>query len=155
VVIDYKFSGGVTPLDKFEEKAKLQLQLYLLAVAEHWGARPVGGIYHPLRATSVRRPRGALLDETVPALSSYRPFPNDLVDSEGLEEMLGEARRRAGEIVARIRSGDIRRDPGPKPGLRNHDVCPPFCEFATICRRDRTPDVEREANVNGERGEGQ
>jgi ATP-dependent helicase/DNAse subunit B len=155
VVIDYKFSGGVTPLDKFEEKAKLQLQLYLLAVAEHWGARPIGGIYHPLRATSVRRPRGALLDEAVPALSSYRPFPNDLVDGEGLEEMLGDARRRAGEIVARIRSGDIRRDPGPKPGLRNHDVCPPFCEFATICRRDRTPDVEREANGNGERGEGQ
>ncbi|HET8639228.1 MAG TPA: PD-(D/E)XK nuclease family protein [Solirubrobacterales bacterium] len=146
VVIDYKFSGGVTPLEKFEEKAKLQLQLYLLAVAEHWGARPVGGLYHPLRATSARRPRGALLSEAVPALSSYQPYNNDLLDGEGMEELLGQARRRAGEIVARIRSGDIRRDPGPAPGLRNHDVCPPFCEFAPICRRDRAPIVEGDAN---------
>jgi ATP-dependent helicase/DNAse subunit B len=147
VVIDYKFSGGVTPLEKFEEKAKLQLQLYLLAVAEHWGAQPIGGLYHPLRATSARRPRGALLDQAVPALSSYQPYKNDLLDGEGMEELLVDARRRAGEIVARIRSGDIRRDPGPGPGLRNHDVCPPFCEFAPICRRDRAPVIEE----NGDR----
>ena len=137
----------MTPLEKFEEKAKRQLQLYLLAVAEHWGAQPIGGLYHPLRATSARRPRGALLDQAVPALSSYQPYKNDLLDGEGMEELLVDARRRAGEIVARIRSGDIRRDPGPGPGLRNHDVCPPFCEFAPICRRDRAPVIEE----NGDR----
>ena len=62
LVIDYKLSGSVTPREKFEEQAKLQLPLYLLAVAEHWGAEPVGGLYHPLRGTSIaaparRRPR--------------------------------------------------------------------------------------------------
>jgi hypothetical protein len=38
-----------------------------------------------------------------------------------------------------MRSGDVRRDPGPRRGLRGHGVCPPFCDFATICRRDRAP----------------
>ena len=60
LVLDYKLSGSVTPREKFEEQAKLQLPLYLLAVAEHWGGEPVGGLYHPLRGTSVRRPRGVV-----------------------------------------------------------------------------------------------
>jgi ATP-dependent helicase/DNAse subunit B len=153
LVIDYKFSGGVTPLGKFEEQAKLQLQLYLLAVAEHWGAQPVGGLYHPLRGTSARRPRGAVLDEVAPELAAYQLFDKDLVDGEGLDAMLEEARGRAGEIVARIRSGDIRRDPGPRPGLRDHDVCPSFCQFAPICRRDRAPIGDQSGNGNGEDGE--
>lgn len=149
LVLDYKLATSVTPREKFEEKAKLQLQLYLLAVAEHWGADVVGGLYHPLRATSARRPRGVVLDEAAAELASYRLYDKDVVDEEGLEELLDEARRRAGEIVARMRSGDIRRDPGPRPGLRGHDVCPTFCEFAPICRRDRAPvrdeDFEMEA----------
>ena len=151
IVVDYKFSGGVTPLDKFEEKAKLQLQLYLLAVAEHWGAQPVGGIYHPLRGTSGRRPRGAVLDEAAPDLAAYRLFDRDLVDADGLDALLEEARERAGAIVARIRAGEIRRDPGPRPGLKDHDVCPPFCQFAPICRRDRAPIGDQ--NGNGEDSE--
>jgi ATP-dependent helicase/DNAse subunit B len=144
LVIDYKLSGSVTPREKFEEKAKLQLQLYLLAVAEHWGADPVGGLYHPLRGTSVRRPRGAVLDEAATGLSSYRLYDKDLVDREGLEELLEQARMRAGEIVTRMRAGEIRRDPGPRPGLRGHDICPTFCQFAPICRRDRAPVSDEE-----------
>ena len=148
LVLDYKLSSAVAPREKLEEKAKLQLQLYLLAVAEHWGAEPVGGLYHPLRGTSTRRPRGVVLEEAAAELASYRLYDNDLVDREGLEELLAEARRRAGVIVGRMRSGDIRRDPGPRKGLRGHDVCPAFCEFAPICRRDRAPlseaDVEAE-----------
>lgn len=144
LVIDYKLSGSVTPREKLEEKAKLQLQLYLLAVAEHWGADPVGGLYHPLRGTSSRRPRGAVLDEVAGALGSYRLYDNDLVDEAGLEELLAEARGRAGAIVSRMRSGEIRRDPGPRRGLRGHDVCPTFCEFAPICRRDRAPVSEED-----------
>ena len=59
--------------------------------------------------------------------------------------MLADARRRAGEIVARMRRGEIRRDPGPRRGLRGHDICPTFCDFAPICRRDRAPaDAEDE-----------
>jgi ATP-dependent helicase/DNAse subunit B len=147
LVIDYKLSGSVTPREKFEEQAKLQLPLYLLAVAEHWGAEPVGGLYHPLRGTSVRRPRGVLTEEAAEDLADYRLYSRDVVDAEGLEELLADSRRRAGEIVARMRAGDIRRDPGPRRGLRNHDTCPPFCDFAPICRRDRAPEFEEDEDV--------
>ena len=139
LVLDYKLAGSVTPREKFEEKAKLQLQLYLIAVAEHWGGEPVGGLYHPLRGTSVRRPRGAVLDEAAEDLGSYGLVRTDLLDAAGLEELLADARRRASAIVARMRAGGIRRDPGPREGLRGHDICPPFCDFAPICRRDRAP----------------
>jgi ATP-dependent helicase/DNAse subunit B len=141
LVIDYKLSRAVTPLGKFEEQAKLQLQLYMIAVAEHWGANAAGGLYHPLRGTSrgSRRPRGALREDAAAGLDSYGLYDNDVLDREGFEQMLDDARRRAGEIVARMRRGDIRRDPGPRRGLRGHDVCPAFCEFAPICRRDRAP----------------
>jgi ATP-dependent helicase/DNAse subunit B len=144
LVIDYKLAGAVTARGKLEEQAKLQLQLYLIAVAELWGAEPVGGLYHPLRGTSARRPRGLVLDEAAEGLASFGLARTDLVDSEGLAELLDDARRRAGEIVARMRRGDIRRDPGPRRGLRGHGVCPPFCDFAPICRRDRAPIEPRE-----------
>jgi RecB family exonuclease len=146
LVLDYKLSRAVTPREKFEEQAKLQLQLYLIAVAEHWGAEVVGGLYHPLRGTSARRPRGLVREDAAAQLASYGLYEKDLIDREGFEELLADARRRAGEIVARMRHGDVRRDPGPRPGLRGHDICPAFCDFAPICRRDRAP-VEAE---NGE-----
>jgi len=141
LVLDYKLARAVTPLAKFEQQAKLQLQLYLIAVAEHWGADPAGGLYQPLRGTSrsSRRPRGAVREDAAAELDAYGLYPNDLLDRDGFERMLGDARRRAAEIVARMRRGEIRRDPGPRRGLRGHDVCPAFCEFAPICRRDRAP----------------
>lgn len=139
VVIDYKLAGQVTPREKFEERAKLQLPLYLLAVAEHWGAAPAGALYHPLRGTSSRRPRGVVSGEVAEDLGGYDLYPKDVVEPEELEELLDDSRRRGGEIVARMRAGDIRRDPGPRPGLRGHDVCPTYCTFAPICRRDRAP----------------
>jgi len=139
VVIDYKLSSSVTPRQKFEEEAKLQLPLYLLAVAEHWGARPVGGLYHPLRGTSGRRPRGVIAAGTAGDLAGYGLYSRDVVEEEEFEQLLEDSRRRAGEIVARMRAGEIRRDPGPRAGLRGHDVCPQFCSFAPICRRDRAP----------------
>jgi RecB family exonuclease len=140
VVIDYKLAGQVTPRDKFEERAKLQLPLYLLAVAEHWGAEPVGALYHPLRGTSSRRPRGVVSAAVAEDLAGYGLYSNDVVEPGELEALLEETRWRAGEIVARMRAGDIRRDPGPRPGLRGHDVCPAYCTFAPICRRDRAPE---------------
>ncbi len=147
LVIDYKLSGSVTPREKFEEQAKLQLPLYLLAVAEHWGAEPVGGLYHPLRGTSVRRPRGVVVEGAAADLGDYGLYDRDVVDAEGLEELLADSRRRAGEIVARMRGGEIRRDPGPRRGLRGHDACPAFCTFAPICRRDRAPAYEEDEDV--------
>jgi RecB family exonuclease len=139
LVIDYKLSGKVTARQKLEEEAKLQLQLYLIAVAELWGAETVGGIYHPLRATSERRPRGLVLEDAAEDLASYGLSRTDKVDAAEFEALLADARRRASEIVARMRAGSIDRDPGPRAPLRDHGVCPAFCDFATICRRDRAP----------------
>jgi RecB family exonuclease len=146
VVLDYKLSGSVTAREKFEEQAKLQLPLYLLAVAEHWGAQPIGGLYHPLRGTSSRRPRGVVSAEAAADLGGYDLYKGDVVDEQGFEQLLEDSRRRAGEIVARMRAGEIRRDPGPREG-RYHDVCPTFCTFAPICRRDRAPQYEEDVAV--------
>lgn len=139
LVIDYKLASSVSPLYKLEEEAKLQLQLYMLAVEQLWQAPAVGGVYHPLRGSSQRRPRGIVLDEAAEALTSHGVYSTDIADGERLASVLAEARERASRIVARMRSGDIRRDPGPRPGLRDHDVCPQFCDLAPICRRDRAP----------------
>ncbi len=139
LVIDYKLSSKVTPGEKLEQEAKLQLQLYLIAVAELWGAEPAGGLYYPLRGTSERRPRGLVREDAAAELGGLGLARTDRVDAEGLAESLADARRRAGAIVARMRAGEIDRDPGPRPGLRDHGVCPPYCEFAPICRRDRAP----------------
>jgi RecB family exonuclease len=144
VVIDYKLASQVTPLDKFEERAKLQLPLYLLAVAEHWGGKPAAALYHPLRGTSARRPRGVVSAAAAGELAGYNLYSNDVVEPEALEELLEDSRRRGGEIVARMRTGEIRRDPGPRQGLRGHDVCPAYCTFAPICRRDRAPRWEQD-----------
>jgi RecB family exonuclease len=150
VVHDYKLAASVTPRDKFEERAKLQLPLYLLAAQIHWGAEPVGGIYHPLRGTSNRRPRGVVAKTSAGDLAGYDLYRPDVVDDEALEEILETTRDRGGAIVARIRAGEIRRDPGPREGLRGHDVCPTWCSFAPICRRDRAPSyVEQEENEQG------
>jgi ATP-dependent helicase/DNAse subunit B len=150
LVLDYKLSSRVTPGEKLEEQAKLQLQLYMIAVAEHWSTDVVGGLYHPLRGTSERRPRGVVLEEAADRLASYGLARTDVVEEESFEELLLDARRRAGEIVARMRRGEIRRDPGPRPGLRGHGICPPFCDFAPICRRDRAP-----LEATGENGDDQ
>jgi ATP-dependent helicase/DNAse subunit B len=139
LVIDYKLSSRVSPRVKLEEEAKLQLQLYLVAVAELWGTEIVGGLYHPLRATSERRPRGLVLEDTAADLAGYGLSKTDQVEREEFDAMLADARRRAGEIVARMRAGQIDRDPGPREGLRDHGICPAFCDFAPICRRDRAP----------------
>ncbi len=146
-VHDYKLSANVTPANKFVEKAKLQLPLYLLAAQTHWGAEPVGGVYHPLRGTSNRRPRGVVAKSSAGDLAGYDPVRGDIVDDEKLEELMEETRERGGAIVSRIRAGDIRRDPGPRAPLKGHDQCPTWCSFAPICRRDRAPSyVEQEEN---------
>ncbi len=139
LVIDYKLSSKVSAREKLEEEAKLQLQLYLTAVAELWGAETVGGLYHPLRGTSERRPRGLVLEDAAADLAGYELSRTDKINREGFDEMLADARRRAGAIVARMRAGQIDRDPGPREGLRDHGICPAFCDFAPICRRDRAP----------------
>ncbi|HET8815729.1 MAG TPA: PD-(D/E)XK nuclease family protein [Solirubrobacterales bacterium] len=144
VVHDYKAAGKVTPVAKFEEEAKLQLPLYALAASEQWDLAPVAALYHPLRGTRERQPRGFVLEEDRADLSAYPLVRTDVLDRESFQDQIEAARTRASRIVERMRSGDITRDPGPREGLRNHDVCPPYCALAPICRRDRTPAINEE-----------
>ena len=139
LVLDYKLSSKVSPREKLEEEAKLQLQLYLIAVAELWGAEIVGGLYHPLRATSERRPRGLVLEDAAAELAGYGLAKTDRVDREEFEELLADARRRAGEIVARMRAGRSTATPARARACATTASARPFCDFAPICRRDRAP----------------
>jgi len=144
LIHDYKVAGRVTPVAKFEEEAKLQLPLYALATEQQWGLRPVGAVYHPLRGTRDRAPRGFVLAEDRDDVGSYPLVKTDVLDDERFAAEIEGARARASRIVARMRSGEIARDPGPREGLRNHDVCPRYCALAPICRRDRTPVIDEE-----------
>ncbi|HEX6229968.1 MAG TPA: PD-(D/E)XK nuclease family protein, partial [Solirubrobacterales bacterium] len=144
LIHDYKMAGSASPAAKLEEDAKLQLQLYMLAVRERWGLNPIGALYHPLRATRERSPRGLVLKDDAADLAAYGLVRTDVLPEEEFEQHLEEARERAGGIVARMRAGEIDRDPGPRAGLRNHDVCPSYCDFAPICRRERPPVAEED-----------
>jgi hypothetical protein len=64
-----------------------------------------------------------------------------VLDGDEFEAALAEAASRAGAAVARMRRGDIERDPGPPEGSKGHDQCPRYCTFAPICRRERAPFV--------------
>ncbi len=146
LVHDYKVAGRVTPAAKFEEEGKLQLPLYALAARDLWGLDPAGALYHPLRGTRERRPRGLVREADRGDVEPYGLVGPDVLPEDGFELAIETARERASRIVARMRSGEIKRDPGPPPGFREHDVCPTYCDLAPICRRDRTPvaDVEQE-----------
>ncbi len=111
LVLDYKLSASVTPREKLEEDAKLQLQLYLIAVAELWGAEAIGGIYLPLRGTTVRRPRGAVLEEeAADAGRLIRDLPHRRDRARGVR---GAARRRPA-TGGRDRRPDARRADRPR-----------------------------------------
>ena len=112
LVLDYKLSGAVTARKKLEEEAKLQLQLYLLAVAELWQPEPVGGLYHPLRGTSERRPRGLVLEEVADGARLLRTSSTDEVDEAELAELLEDA----APTRRRDRRPDARRGHRPRPG---------------------------------------
>lgn len=146
LIHDYKVASRVTPAAKFVEEGKLQLPLYALAARDLWGLDPVGALYHPLRATRERRPRGLVLAEEKEEFDGYGLVGTDVLPAERFELAVEEARERASRIVARMRAGEVSRDPGPPPGFRDHDVCPAYCDLAPICRRDRTPvaDLERD-----------
>ncbi|HWI74457.1 MAG TPA: PD-(D/E)XK nuclease family protein, partial [Baekduia sp.] len=122
IVYDYK-GKTATEQAKWLDKGKLQIALYMLAVRHVLGLDAVGGLYQPLGGAEAR-PRGAVLREADPGLST---FATDRLDPEDLEALLQACADAARAAVGEIRAGALK----PAP-----DSCAYLggCAHPTICR---------------------
>jgi ATP-dependent helicase/DNAse subunit B len=127
LVRDYKGGRNVDGVRRWEEKNRLQVAIYMLAVREVLGLKPAGGVYVPLSGD--HRPRGLLLDELKSELGAGL-FDNDFAGEEEIERELDRARERVLELAARMRSGEIR--PCPETCAWNGG-----CAHPSICRVER------------------
>jgi ATP-dependent helicase/DNAse subunit B len=127
LVRDYKGGRNVDGVRRWEEKNRLQVAIYMLAVREVLGLKPAGGVYVPLSGD--HRPRGLLLDELKSELGAGL-FDNDFAGEEEIERELDRARERVLELAARMRSGEIR--PCPDTCAWNGG-----CAHPSICRVER------------------
>lgn len=127
IVIDYKMSGKVTSWDKFEEKRKVQIPLYTLAL-EQFGYRPAGGEYYALMAD---KRRGFYLDDSQELFGNRKLESDDLIAREDFKRLLEETRARALELARGIRSASF-------PASPDKDVCG-YCDFEGICRQGSRP----------------
>ena len=120
------------------------------------GPTPVGGLYHPLRGDLGAAPaRGRRSSDERPTLAAYGLYDTRRRRGRGVRASCSRTRgERAGEIVARMRAGDIRRDPGPRHRPARPRRLPDLLPFAPICaagaRRPRTRRTRRRRS--GERG---
>jgi RecB family exonuclease len=124
IVRDYK-SGSSRPAwaaARWEADRQLQVALYMLAVRELLGLRPVAGVYQPLGGGDLR-PRGAFLEGLE---LGGRLVPNDARSQEELDALLDSARERAVAIAAALREGELE----PCPSTCSRDGC----MYPGICR---------------------
>jgi ATP-dependent helicase/DNAse subunit B len=138
LVRDYKLSSGVTAPAKFDDEGKLQLQLYMLALRDRFGVEPIGGLYEPLASDGTKKPRGPLLsDAREELLDAKSTSKTDALGREEFEATLQAAHAKATDVVDRMRAGRVTRNP-------LGGVCPRWCSFQPICRRERAPLADRE-----------
>ena len=143
LIQDYKSARDVAKSPaKLREEGKLQLQLYMRAIRDLWGLELIGGVYRPLGDTGRRRAQGLLRQEMAEELDGLPVRPKDLLSDEDFEHALDDAVAHAGEIVERIRTGVVRRDP-------TGNTCPTWCSFQPICRRERGGEEEDDDEPNG------
>ena len=130
LVRDYKTgrSRADYGASKWIDENRLQIAVYMLALAE---VRPelevVAGVYDPL-AGSKPNPRGLLLEDARDDLGEGWT-QTDWRDREKFDSILDEARDAVGEVLARMRSGDVR--PCPDSCAWNGG-----CSFPAICRHE-------------------
>ena len=127
LVRDYKSGRTAYPVAKWEGDNRLQVALYMLAVRELLGLEPVGGVYVPL-ADRKGKPRGLIASEHADELGEGFS-DRDKKDPEEFEAQLVAARRRVGELAARMRRGDVR--PCPDSCAWNGG-----CSYPSICREE-------------------
>jgi RecB family exonuclease len=121
VVYDYK-GRSATPAAKWLERSEVQVALYMRAVEQLLGLRPIGGFYQPL--SGELRARGVLDADSgvqLPVVSSDRR------DASELRELLEQAVAAAREAAAQAARGELAARP---------QTCSPRggCAYPAICR---------------------
>jgi RecB family exonuclease len=124
IVRDYK-SGGKRPAyagARWSQDQQLQVALYMLAVKELMALEPIAGLYQPLGGDDFRS-RGVFLEGAAVGASVVG---NDARSPDELAAVLDDARERATELAARLRSGNLE----PRPDTCSRDGC----KYPGICR---------------------
>jgi RecB family exonuclease len=126
VVYDYKNSEAPPP-DKWIERRKIQIALYMRAVEALLDRRVVGGFYQPLSGRDLRA-RGALAAGEGVALACVR---GDAREREQVDELIEQALALVREAAAQADAGLLQARP---------DTCGfagGGCRYPTICRCER------------------
>ncbi|MDQ4072089.1 MAG: PD-(D/E)XK nuclease family protein, partial [Actinomycetota bacterium] len=123
LVRDYKAGSQAEGVAAWGGADRLQVPLYMLAVRDLLGLEPAGGLYVPLSGGG--RPRGVVCDADAEAIGGCVSGA-DVRDKAAVDATLAAARRKVGEAVERIRTGDVRPCPercGPGGGCRYPAIC--------------------------------
>jgi ATP-dependent helicase/DNAse subunit B len=124
IVRDYKSGGSRTEYQgaRWTGDGTLQVPLYMLAVRELLGLEPIAGLYQPLGGGGDPRARGVFL-EGAPIAGAL--VGTDSRDRAALDAALEDARGRAVEVAARLRSGEL--TACPETCSRNGCMYPGIC----------------------------
>jgi ATP-dependent helicase/DNAse subunit B len=125
VVQDYKTGKTTFPVAKWEDKNRLQVALYMIAVRELLDLEPVAGLYIAL--ANENGPRGLARDDAADSIGVVAG--RDRLPAEEFDAQLARARERVGELAGRMRSGDVR--PCPETCAWNGG-----CSYPSICREE-------------------
>ena len=125
MVWDYKTGKGAKSAAQIETERKLQLPLYILVMRDLLGIEPVAGLYRALGGE--RKVRGMAVRGEIEGV-----MRNDQLDPAEFWDQVERAVGYANAIVARVRAGDVRRDPIGRS-------CPDWClrQAGGICRVER------------------
>jgi ATP-dependent helicase/DNAse subunit B len=119
IVRDYKSGSTVWAVARWEQDRRLQVAIYMIAVRELLGLKPVGGFYVPLSGKD-GRPRGVFLNDVAGDVGGGL-VPTDGKDDDEIEALLESARATVGDLASEMRSGEVR-------------PCPDTCAFRGGCR---------------------
>ncbi|MEA2428423.1 MAG: hypothetical protein QOF37_2051, partial [Thermoleophilaceae bacterium] len=101
VVQDYKTGKTTFPVASWEDRNRLQVALYMLAVRELLELEPVAGLYVALAGG--KGPRGLVLEDSADGVGGVQR--NDRKDAPEFEAQLARARERVGELAERMHAG--------------------------------------------------
>lgn len=120
LVIDYKSSNTIKGAGSFETYGLLQPVVYAAAASALLGKPAVGGVYRSMGSLAVRGYyREGLVD------LGARGTGTDALDADAFEAVVASAVARIGEIVARMRAGDVSSTP-------SNDACA-YCPMKPVC----------------------